>query len=293
VPARRSPLISVTELHEVLGEPHVRVADVRWYLGRPEDGRAAYANGHIPGAVFVDLDADLADHNGYGAPGRHPLPSPHAFALRMGELGFGSDDLIVCYDDSVGAIAARLWWMLDNLRHRGGVAVLDGGIQSWIAAGYEITTDEPHLPEARIELASDWSNVIEREELARRLGTLTIVDARAAQRYRGEVEPVDPVAGHIPTAVNVPLTNNLDSSGKFKSPAQLRIDYGDVVRDGTPTVLQCGSGTTACHGIIAMRLAGLPEPLLYVGSYSDWSRTGMPVETGSEPGSPPGTAAAS
>lgn len=282
MPSRRSPLVSVAELHDLIGKPKVRVADVRWYLGRPADGRAAYENGHIPGAVFVDLDTDLADHNGLGAPGRHPLPTPQAFARRMGELGFGSDDLVVAYDDSGGAIAARMWWMLDNLDHRGGVAVLDGGYQAWVAAGYEITTDEPHLPAATMELASEWSKVIEREDLAARLGEVTIVDVRAAERYRGEVEPIDRVAGHIPTAVNVPLTNNLDASGRFKSADQLRADFDAVVRDAAPTVLQCGSGTTACHGIIAMRLAGLPEPLLYVGSYSDWSRSGMPIETGAE-----------
>jgi thiosulfate/3-mercaptopyruvate sulfurtransferase len=280
----RSPLISVEELHDLIDGRDVRIADVRWYLGRPDDGRASFAKGHIPGAIFVDLETDLSDHNGYGAPGRHPLPTPQAFARRMGELGLGSDDLIVAYDDSAGAIAARMWWMLDNLGHRGGVAVLDGGIQSWVAAGYELSTDETQASAATMELGAEWSNVVERDELADRLSELTVVDARAAERYRGEFEPIDPVAGHIPGAVNLPLTNNLDTTGRFKSAEQLRIDYGHVVRDDKPAVLSCGSGTTACHSIIAMRVAGLPEPLLYVGSYSDWSRSGMPVVAGSQAG---------
>lgn len=280
---RSSPIISAEELHALAGRPGVRIADVRWYLNRPDDGRAAYDAGHIPTATFVDLETDLSDHHGYGAPGRHPLPSPQAFARRMGELGFGSDDLIVAYDDSGGAIAARLWWMLDNLGHKGGVAVLDGGIGAWTAAGYELATDDPESPPTTMKLGSDWRNVVEREELAGRLSELTVVDARAAERYRGEVEPIDPVAGHIPTAINLPLTGNLDASGRFKSAAALRIDYAPSQRSGRRTVLSCGSGTTACHDIIAMRIAGLPEPLLYVGSYSDWSRSGMPVATGSEP----------
>jgi len=283
VAERRSPLISAGELHGLLGKPHLRVADVRWYLGRPDDGRVAFANGHIPGATFVDLETDLSDHDGYGAPGRHPLPTPQAFARHMGELGFGSDDLIVAYDDSGGAIAARMWWMLDNLGHRGGVAVLDGGIQAWKADGYELEVDAPPVIASAIALASEWKNIVERDELASRRDELTLIDARAAERYRGDVEPIDPVAGHIPGAVTLPLTNNLDAMGRFKPAKELRIDYEGVVAHGTQAVLSCGSGTTACHSIIAMRVAGLPEPILYVGSYSDWSRSGMPIATGSEP----------
>jgi thiosulfate/3-mercaptopyruvate sulfurtransferase len=288
----RSPLIEADELYGLSGQDGVRIADVRWYLGRPGDGRAAYDEGHIPGAVFVDLDSDLSDHDGYGSPGRHPLPAPHDFARRMGEVGFGSNDLIVAYDDSGGAIAARLWWMLDSLRHKGGVAVLDGGIQAWKAAGFGIETDAPTPAPARIDLSGEWHNVVARDELAARLGALSLIDARAPERYRGEVEPVDPVPGHIPTAVNLPLTGNLDGGGRFKSAEALRVAYGEASRPGVDTVLSCGSGTTACHGILAMRLAGLPEPLLYVGSFSDWSRSGLPVATGPEPGARSEAAAA-
>ncbi len=284
---RSSPLIDLAELDARMAKPGLRIADVRWYLGRDGAGRAAYDAGHIPGAIFVDLDTDASDHDGYGAPGRHPLPSPRVFARRMGELGLGSDDFVVAYDDSGGAIAARLWWMLDNLRHRGGVAVLDGGIQAWTAAGCDLESAAPtREPAQTLELGSEWHNVIEREELADRLGELVIIDARAPERYRGEVEPIDPVAGHIPTAVSVPVTDNVDPTGRFRQAQDLRARYEAVQRAETPTVVSCGSGTTACHDILAMRIAGLPETLLYVGSFSDWSRSGMPVATGPEPGDP-------
>jgi len=281
---RNSPLISADDLHGLIGSEHIRIADVRWYLNRPEAGRAAYAEGHVPTAVFVDLDEDLADHDGLGAPGRHPLPSPQAFAARMGELGFGSDDLIVAYDDVGGSIAARMWWMLDNLGHSGGAAVLDGGVQAWRAAGYDLSSEEVMHPPRRMKLRTKWTNVIERDDLARRLGALTLLDARSPERYRGEVEPIDPVAGHIPTAVSAPVNDNLDAKGRMKTADELRAAYRPLLEDGRPTVVACGSGTTACHDILALRVAGLPEPILYVGSYSDWSRSGMPIATGSDPG---------
>jgi thiosulfate/3-mercaptopyruvate sulfurtransferase len=281
-------LISVDELAARLGDLNLRVADTRWYLNRPGAGRAAYDSGHIPGAIFVDVDNDLADHRGFGAPGRHPLPSPEAFRRRMAELGIGSDSHVVAYDDLGGTMAARLWWMLDNLGHRGGVAVLDGGIQAWMGAGKPLSTDEPNYPPVELQLASDWTNVISREELADRLGEVRLLDARAAERYRGEVEPIDPVAGHIPTAINAPTTGNVDAAGRFRSSAELRDRYVDLAAGDQPVVVACGSGTTACHNSLAMRLAGMPDPILYVGSFSDWSRSGMPVVTGAEPGEPPG-----
>jgi thiosulfate/3-mercaptopyruvate sulfurtransferase len=273
-------LISVDELAARLGDSNVRVADVRWYLNRPGAGRAAYDAGHIIGAVFVDLDTDLSAPDGFGAPGRHPLPTPETFRQRLEELGLATDDLVVAYDDQGGGIAARLWWMLDNLGHRGGVAVLDGGIGAWAAAGNELTTAPAVASPARLELGSEWHGVIERGELAARLGTLSLLDARAPERYRGEVEPIDPVAGHIPTALNSPTTLNLDPSGRFLDRANLGARFQEVVAPGRPVVTYCGSGTTACHNALAMRLAGLPDPILYVGSYSDWSRSGMPVAAG-------------
>jgi thiosulfate/3-mercaptopyruvate sulfurtransferase len=276
----RSPLIDAGELHTLIGRDAVRIADVRWYLNRPQAGRAAYDAGHLPGAIFVDLDSDLADEHGYGAPGRHPLPTPQEFARRLGQLGVGSEDFVVAYDDMGGTIAARLWWMLDNLGHRGGVAILDGGIQAWQAAGYELSTDTRRLSPATLELGADWQGVIQRDDLAARLDDLVLIDGRARERYRGEVEPIDPVAGHIPGAVNAPVGENVDALGRLRAAQDLRSIYAPLTDDSRPTVVSCGSGTTACHNALALRLAGMPDPILYVGSFSDWSRSGMPVETG-------------
>ena len=145
-------------------------------------------------------------------------------------------------------------------------------------------TDSARLPAATIELASEWTRVIERDDLAARLGSVSVLDGRAPERYRGEVEPVDPVAGHIPTAVNAPVTANVTDTGAMRAADELRMMYSALTVDGRPTVVSCGSGTTACHNALALRLAGMPDPILYVGSFSDWSRSGMPVATGPEPG---------
>jgi thiosulfate/3-mercaptopyruvate sulfurtransferase len=297
-----SPVISVGRLAEWLGgsSPPI-VVDLRWYLGRPGDGHAAYLAGHIPGAIFLDLDEDLADPNGYGSPGRHPLPDPAAFVARMAAKGVGDGSRVVGYDDVGGWVAARLWWMLDNLgfgaRGIAGeyVGVLDGGIGAWTAAARALSTDVPGLPSsaARLTLTGPWTGVIDREELRGRLGSVTLLDARAAPRYRGEVEPVDPIAGHIPTAISAPYDTNLGADGAMLDADALRTKYAELgvtgasAAAGRDTVVSCGSGTSATHHSLAMRMAGLPDPILYVGSYSDWSRSGEPVATGAEPGPPP------
>jgi thiosulfate/3-mercaptopyruvate sulfurtransferase len=290
-PAPRGPLMAADELLErVRNDPdRLRIVDCRWSLGKPGAGRAAYDEGHLPGAIHLDLDADLADPDGFGAPGRHPLPSPAAFAAHLGRAGIGDEHLVVAYDDVGGWIAARLWWMLDTLGHRD-VAVLDGGLAAWTGAGAPLTPEVPVWPPAELHLGDAWTGVISREELKRRLGSVVLLDARAAPRYRGEVEPIDPVAGHIPTALSAPIDGNLED-GRFRSPAELRARFAALGADGArPVVTSCGSGTSAIHHTIAMRLAGLPDPILYVGSYSDWSRSGEPVATGPEPGDPPETA---
>ncbi|HYK96506.1 MAG TPA: rhodanese-like domain-containing protein [Candidatus Dormibacteraeota bacterium] len=299
--AATSPLVSVERLAGWLAEPNPPVVvDLRWYLGRPGDGRAAYVAGHIPGAIFLDLDDDLADPSGFGAPGRHPLPDPAAFAAHMAEAGIGDGARVVGYDDVGGWVAARLWWMLDNLgfgrRGIGGesVGVLDGGIGAWTASGRPLETELPQAPAhpARLSLEGRWSRVIARGELRERLGSVTLLDARGAPRYRGEVEPVDPVAGHIPTAVSAPYDTNLGPDGTLLDRGALADRYAGLgITAGSAaaadTVISCGSGTSACHHALAMRVAGLPDPILYVGSYSDWSRSGEPVATGAAPGAPP------
>ena len=298
----RSPLISVETLARELESDDAPngvpvVVDLRWYLAKPGAGRVAYDEGHIPGAIFLDLDDDLADPNGLGAPGRHPLPSPADFRARMAAAGIGDGARVVAYDDVGGWVAARLWWMLDNLGfgRRGTpgewVGVLDGGIKAWAAAGKPLSVEVPVPPSGvDLHLAEAWHGVIERHELKDRLGDVTLLDARAAPRYRGEVEPIDPVAGHIPTAVSAPFDANLRPDGTMKSPTELRgqfASFGIVAAGSGPeAVMSCGSGTSACHHSLAMRVAGLPDPILYVGSYSDWSRSGETVATGAEPGAP-------
>ncbi|HEX3428306.1 MAG TPA: sulfurtransferase [Candidatus Limnocylindrales bacterium] len=286
---RPSPLISADGLRALVDgdAPHLRIVDVRWYLGRPGDGVSAYAAGHLPNAIHLDLDDDLADLAGYGAPGRHPLPTPEEFAAELGGAGIGDDDLVVAYDDVGGWVAARLWWMLDVLGHDQ-VAVLDGGIEAWREAGGQITTIVPIWPPTDLHLADSWSRVIDRAQLRARLGEVVLLDARAVPRYRGEAEPVDPVAGHIPTARNAPVEGNL-VNGRFRPAGELAARFRDLGADGTdgPVVTSCGSGTSALHHALAMRLAGLPDPTLYVGSYSDWSRSSEPVVTGPAPGEPP------
>ncbi len=275
-------LISPEALLERLGDPSLRIADVRWWLTDPGKGRRDYAAGHIPGAVFVDSDTDLVAASG---PGRHPLPSPAAFTIRLGELGFGNEDSIVAYDDAGGEIASRLWWMLDDLGHPD-TDVLDGGIQAWAAIGGPLTDAVPELPAARLGLRDTWSRTIDLEDLVGRLGQVSLIDARAPQRYRGEVEPVDPVPGHIPGARSLPAAGNLRPDGRFLPPDALRARFGGLRGE---VVTSCGSGITACHNALAMRVAGMPDPILYPGSYSDWSRAGQPVAVGDEPGEVPGS----
>jgi thiosulfate/3-mercaptopyruvate sulfurtransferase len=296
-----SPLISVDELAALLDPSGARadliVVDVRWYLGRPGDGRRAYLDGHIPGAVHLDLDEDLADLDGLGAPGRHPLPSPGAFAARMAAAGIRESTFVVAYDDVGGWVAARLWWMLDNLGHsrpgRGGVAVLDGGWKAWTDAGLPISTEVATAPDAggtaaALHLDDRWTNVMLRDDLRDRLGSLVLLDARAAPRYRGEVEPIDPVAGHIPTAISAPWDGDVGPDLRMLPRDSLRDHFASLgIADDTSVVTSCGSGVSATLHSLAMRAAGLPDPILYVGSYSDWSRSGYPVATGPEPGDPP------
>jgi thiosulfate/3-mercaptopyruvate sulfurtransferase len=278
-----SPLISPEELSDRVSDPSLRVADVRWYLGKPGRGRALYQEGHIPGAIFVDLDTVLAGHDG---PGRHPLPDPAEFARSLGALGIGREHQVVVYDDVGGSVAARLWWMLDNLGHRE-VRLLDGGIPAWVAAGLPLETAIASYPPADLALASSWQRVIDRESLRDRLGTVTLLDARAGERYRGEVEPVDPLPGHIPTAISAPALANVGPDGRLLSPAALMDRYRALGAGDEPAVTSCGSGVTACLNALAMRVAGLPDPILYAGSYSDWSSAGEPVATGPEAGASP------
>ncbi len=294
----RSPLISPEALADrvAAGDPSLRLVDVRWYLGQPAGtGRAAYEAGHIPGALFLDVDSDLVAPVG---PGRHPLPDPTAFCRTLEAAGIGDRTTVVAYDDVGGWVAARFWWMLEDLGFDGDVAVLDGGYPAWLAAGLPVERARPSLPPGRLTLRAGWSRTVDREALKPRLGTVLLLDARGGPRYRGEVEPIDPIAGHIPTALSAPTDGNLGPDGRFLPADALRARYLGLrdaalavgaARPGAAgedpeVVVSCGSGVSACHDALAMRIAGLPDPLLYPGSYSDWSRSGEAVATGPEPG---------
>jgi thiosulfate/3-mercaptopyruvate sulfurtransferase len=204
----------------------------------------------------------------------------------MGRLGIGDEDLVVAYDDVGGAVAARLWWMLRDVGHDR-VQVLDGGIQAWIAAGRGLESGTVARPITTMTVGPSLTRQVDRHEVRAKLGSVLLLDARAPERYRGEVEPVDPVAGHIPTARNAPTGDNLDSDGRFLEPEALRARFTALGVDRSDeTIVYCGSGVYACHLALAMARAGLPEATLYPGSWSDWGTEGGEVATGDEPGQP-------
>lgn len=268
------PIVDPDEVAGRLDDPSLRVVDVRWYLTEPGRGAVRYAEGHVPGAVFLGLETDLSDPSVADA-GRHPLPDRDALAARLGEVGIGSGHDVVVYDDAAGAIAARLWWLLRWLGHER-VAVLDGGWPAWVRAGHPVSRVVPDHPPAMFAVSEPLTTTVGRAEVADR-GEAVLVDARAPERFRGETEPVDPVAGHIPGAVNVPTGSLVDGNGRFRAPEALADRLAPVLGDG-PAIASCGSGVTACAVILGAVAAGLPEPALYPGSYSEWSTAGMPVE---------------
>ena len=284
--ADRSPIVSPDALFAGLDRPDLRLIDVRWVLGSPGVGRAAYQAGHLPGAIHLDMDTDLVAADG---PGRHPLPSPADFRDRLEAAGIGYEDEVVAYDDVGGWVAARLWWMLDDLGHAR-VRVLDGGYPAWVAAGLPVTQEPPpSRARGRLHLRDAWTNVIDRTGVVAGLGTFVLLDARGGPRYLGEVEPIDAYPGHIPTARHAPIDGNLGPDGRLLDPEALAERFRALDADGAggAVVTSCGSGVSACFNSLAMRIAGLPDPILYPGSYSDWTRAGLPIAVGPEPGDPP------
>jgi thiosulfate/3-mercaptopyruvate sulfurtransferase len=255
------------------------LADVRWYLdGR--SGRAAYDAGHLPGAVFVDLDEHLAAPASADA-GRHPLPTPEDFAASMGSLGIRADDVVVAYDDAGGTVAARLAWMLRVLGRR--AAVLDGGLAAWPGP---LSQEAVARPPVEVEVEPWPADAIASiEEVAARPPENVLVDVRAGERYLGEVEPIDPRAGHIPGARSVPFSSNLGDDSRFRPPPELRASYAAAgVESADRTIVYCGSGVTACHGALAMERAGIGRPRVYIGSWSQWSADPKrPAATGPGP----------
>ena len=280
-------LISAAELAHALAEPvpeiPVVASDVRFYLNDHDQGAREYADGHVPGARFVDLHGELADVTRGGA-GRHPLPTPQAFAALLGRLGISPVTHVVAYDAAAGATAARLWWMLQAIGHAR-ASVLDGGWSAWVAGGYAISATAPDIEpvDYPIPTADTWPGAVSADEVAAAIAddSAVVIDSRAPERYRGDAEPIDPRAGHVPGAVNVFHAANVGPDGTLLSVDELAERFADV---GTAPIVYCGSGVTACHNLLAMERAGVRGARLYPGSWSEWSADpARPVATGDEP----------
>jgi thiosulfate/3-mercaptopyruvate sulfurtransferase len=261
------PLITVPVLANALEDPQPPILlDVRWHLAGPP-GIEAYRRGHLPGAAFVDLDRDLAGPP--GPPGRHPLPSAEAFTAAMRRTGVSGDRQVVVYDDADSTAAARLWWMLRYFGHER-VRVLDGGHRAWVDAGRPVTAEEHAVAPGDFTARPGRLPLLDADGAAALAKSGVLLDARAAERYRGEVEPVDPVAGHIPAAVNAPTLGNVGVDGRFLPAELLRERFAEVgATDAAEVGAYCGSGVTAAHEVLALTIAGVPAAL-YVGSWSNW-----------------------
>jgi len=276
-------LIDAPRLRQALAGPDAPiVVDTQFDLANPEAGNAAWREGHVPGSVYLHLDRDLSGAKS-GRNGRHPLPAREDFARTLGRAGISPATQVVVVDAQSGMYAARLWWMLRWMGHER-VAVLDGGVQAWAAAGGALVRDaaqRPALPP--YPATTTTAATVDADTLARTLGAWRLVDARAGERFRGEVEPLDPCAGHIPGASNRCFKDNLDAQGRFKPADLLRREFDALLGHATAerTVHQCGSGVTACHNLLAMEHAGLRGSRLYPGSWSEWcADPGRPVARG-------------
>jgi thiosulfate/3-mercaptopyruvate sulfurtransferase len=276
-------LISTSDLAArvcVPGDASLVVVDVRHDLAQPDAwGENAYRDSHLPGARFAHLDRDLSGAK-TGRNGRHPLPTPEACAQVFSRLGIDAKKEVVAYDQGPGMYAARLWWMLRWLGHDA-VAVLDGGFAAWTREGRPVTAEIPR-PSATTFVARPPSPTVDARTISANLATpaFLLLDARARERYRGDVEPLDPVAGHIPGALNRPFSENLDAEGRFKAVATLASEFDMLLAGRPPTdvVHYCGSGVTACHNLLAMAHAGRSGARLYPGSWSEWcSDSSRPV----------------
>jgi thiosulfate/3-mercaptopyruvate sulfurtransferase len=282
-----STLVSPERLSRHLDDPRLRLFDCRHELAQPGAGREGYARSHLPGAVHVHLDTDLSGPK-TATSGRHPLPDPDVFAAKLRGWGVDDESLLLAYDDANGTWASRFWWMTAKwLGHRH-VAVLDGGLRRWVALGLPVTSDlpSPRAP-GHFTVRLDQSSTVDVSgaAAAARDPGRRVIDARAPERFRGEVEPIDSVAGHIPGAINHPNARIIAADGMFLSPAALRASFDSTLQDASPAaaVAYCGSGVAACHLLLALEHAGLPGAKLYPGSWSEWtSDPSRPVATGSD-----------
>lgn len=276
-------VVSAGDLAHHIDDPDWVIVDCRFTLTDPEAGRRAYAQGHLPGARYAHLEEDLS------APvsprsGRHPLPDPDVLEGTLGAWGIDSGKQVIAYDDTFGAMASRLWWLLRWLGHER-VALLDGGLPAWTRAGLPMATEVPRVHPTHFLANPRPGMVVTAESVAASLAedSAVLVDARAEERFSGEVEPLDPVAGHVPGAVNLPWEDNLDLDGTFLPPGDLKELYGDIIGSHSPVdvIAMCGSGVTACHNLLAMEIAGISAARLYAGSWSEWiTDPARPVATG-------------
>lgn len=278
----RFPLIDPTAAATAIAAG-ARAVDCRFDLGDPGAGQLRYLEGHLPGAVYAHLDRHLSDLSKTGR-GRHPLPDAADFARHLSRWGIASDTLVIAYDQTQSAFASRLWWMLRAAGHRE-VVVLDGGFDAWCHAGLPVEA-EPALPApVQRQVTFDPALVAGADDVERlrQDAARLLLDARPGPRFRGEIEPLDPVAGHVPGAVNRPLADNLETDGRFKSSAALQAEFASLLgaRDPSAVVSMCGSGVTACHNLLALAAAGLDGARLYPGSWSEWcARPGAAIATG-------------
>ncbi len=268
----KSTLISAQQLRD-MNPTDVLVIDCRFELSDPARGARDYGNAHIPGAVYADLNRDLSDLSKQDV-GRHPLPDAENFSATLRRWGWTPQTFVVAYDDAGGALAAaRLWWML-RLAGSANAAVLDGGIKAWTAAGFDLDSNVRAAEPTKADVTFDASKVVMTDELQRlrRDPRVLLLDARGAPRYRGDVEPIDRVAGHVPGARNRPFSDNLGADGRFKSVTELRGEFQNLLESHAPTnvVHMCGSGVTACHNLLAMEHAGLVGSRIYAPSWSGW-----------------------
>ncbi len=267
--------LSAAELLARLDDPNWRVVDCRFNLMRPQAGRDAYEAGHIPGAVYADLNTDLAAPVADdGAGGRHPLPDPARFGQLVASWGVGPESTVVVYDDVGNALAARLWWLLRWVGHKA-VVVLDGGVSAWTEAGGPLSTDTPTPAPGQFVARAGSMPVIDVAGVEAQLATgkLMLLDARAPERFAGRSEPIDRVGGHVPGAINAPFQDNLGADKCLRSTEELQAYYRAIIGDRPieSVACMCGSGVTACHTLLALETAGLSGAALYVGSWSDWS----------------------
>ena len=281
MPEDHRPLATASWLRERLGEPLLRIVDCRYKLGEPGAGERLYLEGHIPGAAYLDLDRDLAGPP--GDRGRHPLPEPDAFEAAVRTAGVGEDTLVVAYDEAAEGGAARLWWLLRHFGHND-VTVLDGGLRGWREEGGPLRAGPEQIEPGNVRARAPTREPASAEQISAAAGSSppVLLDARVPERYRGEVEPIDSVAGHIPGARNLPFME-LAPEGRFLPPEELRARFEAVgVRSGDDAVAYCGSGVTAAVLVLAAEVAGIGSTRLYPGSWSEWSRRGLPVATGED-----------